>query len=258
MAQFLKLRFVGTGTIAPDPQRSGSSVLIETNSLKILVDVGAGTLHRLAEEGISIHEIDYIFLTHFHPDHISDLAPFIFSLRNTREYARADHTLRIWGPRGLYRFVQGMQRGYGRWMQNAAEEVRFYELKREALDFPGFRVNWRRVMHNQESVGFRFEIAGKTVAFSGDSGYCQDLIRLCSEADIAIVECSHADENAVKGHLSPSLSAQIAQKARAKKLILTHFYPDVLAANPLAIAQKYYEGEITLAHDGMDVIVSDV
>ena len=161
--------------------------------------------------------------------------------------------LRIWGPVGLFRFVQSMERAYGKWIQYTSEDVKFYELKRRLLDFPGFRVIWSKVIHNQESVGFRFEIGGKAVAFSGDSGYCQDLIRLCKDADLAVVECAHADEMAVKGHLSPSLAAQIAEKAGIKKTIFNHFYPDVLASDPSEVMKKYYHGDIMLANDGDEV-----
>ncbi len=255
MGQDVTLQFLGTGTIAPDPHRSCSCTLMDTGERKILVDIGAGSLRRLAESQINLHDIGYIFITHFHPDHIGDLVPFIFSLRNTREYASGDRTLRVWGPPGLYRFVQGMQRGYGRWMQNAVEEVRFYELKRPSLEFPGFRLQWRRVIHNQESIGYRFELPGLNIAFSGDSGYCQDLVQLCQGVDLAVLECSHADEHAVKGHLSPSLAGQVAQKAGARKLVLTHFYPDALQTDPREVTRKYYEGEILLAEDGLKVIL---
>jgi ribonuclease BN (tRNA processing enzyme) len=133
--------------------------------------------------------------------------------------------------------------------------VKFYELKRRLLDFPGFRVIWSKVIHNQESVGYRFEVGGKIVVFSGDSGYCQDLIRLCKDADLAVVECAHADAAAVKGHLSPSLAAQIAEKAGVKKAVFNHFYPDVLENDPAVILKKYYHGQIMIARDGDEVAI---
>ena len=249
MSRELKLRFLGTGTILPDPQRSCSATILETPKEKILIDIGAGTLRRMATEGVDIHSVNYIFITHFHPDHIGDLVPFLFAIHNSRK-ENSDNVLRVWGPVGLYRFVQSMERAYGKWIQYSSEEVKFYEMKRRLLDFPGFRLIWSKVIHTQESVGLRFEIGDKIIAFSGDSGYCQELIRLCKDADIAVLECSHADEFAVKGHLSPSLAAKIAEDASAKAMVLHHFYADALQGNPLEIAQKYYHGEITFANDG--------
>ncbi len=249
MSQEIQIRFLGTGTIIPDPGRSCSATLLETPKETLLIDIGAGTLRRMAIEGVDIHRINYVFITHFHPDHIGDLVPFLFALHNSRKNDDSS-VLRVWGPVGLYRFVQSMERAYGKWIQYSSETVKFYEMKRRLLDFPGFRLIWSKVIHTQESVGLRFEIANKVVAFSGDSGYCQELIRLCKDADIAVLECSHADEFAVKGHLSPSLAAKIAESAGAKKVLLNHLYPDVLQGDPLRIAKKYYNGDITMVNDG--------
>ncbi len=252
MAAALRLHFLGTGSILPHPERSCSSILLETPKERILIDIGAGTLRRLADEGIDIHSITYIFITHFHPDHVADLIPFLFALRNSREEERM---LRVWGPRGFLNFMRGLETAYGRWVQNPMENIKYYELKRRLLDFPGFRLIWNRVIHKNESVGFRFEMGGRIIAFSGDSGYCSELIRLCREADIAVLECSHADEYAVEGHLSPSLAAKIAQEAGVKQLILTHFYPDALESDLKSVAQKYFDGEIHLAYDGFRIEV---
>ena len=252
MSHQINVKFIGTGTIAPDPDRSCTCTLIETPKEKILLDIGCGSLHRLAEENIDIHLVNYIFLTHFHPDHIGDLIPFLFSLRNTRKESPAER-LQVWGPQGLLSFVRAMETAYGRWIQDSAMNVRFSELGRHLLDFPGFRVLWNKVIHKTESVAYRLEIGDAAISFSGDSGYCPELIRICKGADIAVLECSHADEHAVEGHLSPSLSAKIAHEAEAKTMVLTHFYPDAARSDLESVASKFFRGEIILARDGMEI-----
>lgn len=252
MSYNLSLKFIGTGTISPDPNRSCTSILLETEKERILVDIGSGTLHRLAIEKIDIHTIGYIFLTHFHPDHIGDLIPFLFAIRNTRSNFQKEN-LHVIGPKGLMNFLRGMESSYGHWIRDPVMKVKYDELGRRLIDFPGFRIIWNKVIHKIESVGYRFEIGDYVISFSGDSGYCKELINLCKHADIAILECSHADEHAIEGHLSPSLSAKIAEEAGAKKMILTHFYPDALESDIKCVAQKFYKGEILLAEDGMQI-----
>ncbi len=247
----LKLQFLGTGSIVPTPERSCSSILFHTHRERILIDIGAGTLRRMAELKVDPGSITYIFITHFHPDHTGDLVPFLFQLRNLT--LPENHSLRIWGPRGFLSFVRHLQDAYGRWVQTPTENTRFYELKRRLLDFPGFRLIWGKVVHKNESVGFRFEVNGRVVTFSGDSGYCPELIRLSRDADVAVLECSHADEYAVEGHLTPSLAAKIAAEAGVKQLVFTHFYPDALESDILGVAGKYFSGEIKLAEDGMEL-----
>lgn len=250
----IKLHFLGTGTILSGSQRSCSATILEIPELKILVDIGAGTLRRMAVEGIDANSIDYIFLTHFHPDHISDLVPFLFAVKNSRKLEDS-RTLRVWGPKGFYQFIESMKEGYGRWLKLPEQYVEFYELRRQMYDFPGFRVIWNKVIHSPESVAYRFEAEGKSIAFSGDSGYCEELIRLCKDATAAVLECSFQDEVAVKGHLTPSLAARIAENASVKKMILNHFYPNALEIDPAEVAAKYFSGEVVIANDGDKVSV---
>ena len=68
---------------------------------------------------------------------------------------------------------------------------------------------------------------------------------------------AHADEHAVEGHLSPSLAGKIAKEAGAKKMILTHFYPDALKSDIEGIARKYFNGEVLLAQDGMGISIPE-
>ncbi len=253
MSNQIELQFLGTGTILPSPRRSCSATLLTTSKERILIDAGAGTLLRLREQHIHPLELTYIFFTHYHPDHVADLIPILFCLRNCTWEENEGHRLRVWGPRGLLNHLRGLEQAYGRWVQNSGEEVKFYELKRRLLDFPGFRLIWGKVIHKSESVGYRFEVAGRVICFSGDSGYCQELIRLCHQADLAVLECSHPDEHAVEGHLSPSLAGKIAESAGVKKLILNHFYPDAESSNLVEVASKFYSGPIVLAEDGLKI-----
>jgi ribonuclease BN (tRNA processing enzyme) len=66
---------------------------------------------------------------------------------------------------------------------------------------------------------------GRTLAISGDTDYCRNLVELASEVDLLVLECSFPDEKKVEGHLIPSLVGRIGLESRCKKLLLTHFYP---------------------------------
>ena len=252
MGSYIKLRFLGTGTILSGPDRSCSATIIETPGEKILIDIGAGTLRRMAAVGVDIQDINYIFVTHFHPDHIADLTPLLFARKNSPPPG-GESILQIWGPEGFLRYMQGMGQAYGKWLQYSSGEAQFRELQASSLEFSGFRVAWEKVLHSPESVGYRFLIGSKVIAFSGDSGYCPELIRLCQDAHLAVLECSYPDESAVQGHLSPRLAAKIAEEAAVKKLALNHFYPEALKEDPREVAQKYFSGEIVIASDG-DVV----
>jgi ribonuclease BN (tRNA processing enzyme) len=248
MTSDVHIKFLGTGSILQEPKRSCSSILIDTPKEKILVDVGPGTLHRLADIGVNPEQLNYIFITHFHPDHVSDLIPIIFAIKNSTD-SQIKISLRVWGPHGFFSYLHGMEIAYGKWLLSDNYIIRFHELKRHLLDFPGLRVIWDKVLHKTESVAYRFEINHKVICVSGDTGYCEELSRLCKDSDLAILECSYPDELAVEGHLSPSLAGKIAANGNAKKLVLTHFYPGTTQSDIVSVTKKFFKGPIELAED---------
>ena len=77
----MKVTILGSGTCVPRLSRSASSMLVETGKAKILVDLGPGTMRRLLEYGLTIFDLTHIFLTHFHPDHTSELVPLLFATK---------------------------------------------------------------------------------------------------------------------------------------------------------------------------------
>ncbi len=72
---------LGSGTCVPSLKRSSCSVLIMAAQGNILLDCGPGTLHQLLRAGLKITDIDAVLLSHFHPDHSSELAGFVFATK---------------------------------------------------------------------------------------------------------------------------------------------------------------------------------
>ena len=93
------------------------------------------------------------------------------------------------------------------------------------------------------------------MVYSGDTDYCDNIVKLGREADVLILECSFPDERKTEGHLTPSLAGKIAREASCKKLLLTHFYPVFQGHDILAECRKEFSGEIILAEDGMKITV---
>lgn len=75
----IKLTLLGTGTFFVTKDRSSSAFLLEADDKKVLMDCGPGTLMRLSQVGVSVEDLDYIFITHFHADHTSLSFPSFFA-----------------------------------------------------------------------------------------------------------------------------------------------------------------------------------
>jgi len=97
---------------------------------------------------------------------------------------------------------------------------------------------------------------GKSLLYSGDTGPCQSLTELGREVDLAVMECSFPDPTSLKDeHLNPTLAGSLAVKMKAKKLILTHLYPecDGREEEMLIEAKRRFTGQVLIAEDGMRI-----
>ena len=108
--------------------------------------------------------------------------------------------------------------------------------------------------HISGSVGYRTEFKdGKSIAISGDTDYCQNIIDLGFEVDLLVIECSFPDGKKVEGHLTPSLAGRIALESGCKRLLLTHFYPVCDQFDILKQCSEVYQGEIIVGEDLMRI-----
>src|SRR5881398_10851 len=86
----MELVTVGTGTVAPSASRTSACHWVSRGRLKILLDCGAGALHRLAEFGLPWHQVTHVVLSHFHPDHWGELPMLVYALKYTTVPAREE------------------------------------------------------------------------------------------------------------------------------------------------------------------------
>src|SRR5437773_911268 len=96
----MELVTVGTGTVAPSARRTCPCHWVARGELRMLLDCGAGSLHRLAEFGLPWHQVTHVVLTHFHPDHWGELPMLVYALKYTTEPPRSEPFV-ILGPPGV-------------------------------------------------------------------------------------------------------------------------------------------------------------
>ncbi|MBW2000171.1 MAG: hypothetical protein JRJ29_19705, partial [Deltaproteobacteria bacterium] len=128
--------------------------------------------------------------------------------------------------------------------------------KEEIREYDNFRVRAAHTLHTPQSLAYRVEKAGgKTLVYSGDTSCCDEIILLAKGCDLLILECSFPDGQAVEGHLTPSEAGRIAQSAGARKLLLLHFYPEILETDIAGSCRKTYQGELVLGRDLMHLVL---
>ncbi|MBW2976495.1 ribonuclease Z [Candidatus Woesearchaeota archaeon] len=256
----MKITVLGSGTAAPRLRRNMSGYLLEAGAKKILFDSGAGTIRQLLKLKINLLDIGNIFYTHLHNDHINDLPAIIWS-NNYGTFRKKP--LNIYGPAGFKEYCKTLMgkilrpekliyRINVREMENGSVVKIQINRKNHEKNKEGITVKSIKSKHILgRSVSYRIEYDNKSIVYSGDTDYSKEIIEISKNADLLILECSFPCKK--KGHLTPSLCGAIAAKAKAKKLVLTHFYPECDAIDVKKECSKEYRGKIILARDLMKV-----
>ncbi len=254
MERNTNITILGSATCVPRLDRSACAVLVETGGAAILLDIGPGTIRRLLEYGVTIFGVTHILLSHFHPDHSSELVPLLFATKYPDGNARKRRLELIAGP-GLNAFYTGLKAAYGHWIELPDGQLAVRELSARAgtaVKCDDFRIMACPVNHSPGSLAYRIQVKnGISLVYSGDTDECEALAELAAGADLLICESAMPDGNKVPGHLTPSLAGAIASSAKVKRLVLTHFYPACDAVDIVKQARSTYKGPIIVAEDLM-------
>ena len=258
--QNMTVTILGSGTCVPSLNRGASSLLVQVGDKRLLVDIGTGTMRRLLEAGFSIYDIDYLLITHFHPDHTGELASFLFALKCMGPDLRKTPLVLAGGP-GFVLFYEQLKLLYQHWV-HLSDKLNIVELRGDGRDRPeiatgDFVLSCARVEHRPESLAYRIETPeGASVVVSGDTDYAANLVHLARETDLFVCEAAFPDEFRAEGHLTPSGAGRLASEANVKGLVLTHFYPECDEADMYGQCRNTYSGPLVLAEDLMKINVN--
>ena len=247
---------LGAGTAGPHPNRSPSGHLLQSEKMTgpVLVDMGAGTLWRLARAGVSWESLAAIFITHTHLDHCLDLQSLFFASRGG--HGRTE-PLPIYLSGAARDFFETLAAPLGKWFEPRGFDVQWHTVSPGRLRVAGLDVEAREVAHHHTSLGWRFgSDEGWSVAYSGDSDYCEGLVALCEGASLAVLECSTPDEEKYPGHMTPRDVARVALEARLETVALVHRYASLDAVDIAARLRTHgFTGEVVEAQDGTRIML---
>ncbi len=227
----MHLQFVGCGDAFGSGGRSNTCFHLVGKKINALIDCGATSLVAMNKLAIDPNDVNTIFISHFHADHIGGLPFFIL---DSNYVLKRKHDLTVVGPPSLKaRYGEIMDVAFpGAKTMQWSFPVTLQELEIGKRSAHGhLHVTAFHVVHDDRAgpcLGFRFEAEGKVIAFSGDTQWTESLIDVGREADLFICEAYMRDK-AVTGHMALNLLEQHLGEIRPKRLILTHMGKDMLA-----------------------------
>ena len=146
-----RIFFLGTGGMMPTKHRQTFSLFIHYNGIGILIDACENVQRQFRLADLSVTQINYIFFTHIHGDHVLGLPGILLSLEN-QEYNKK---LTIFGPRGFSQFVENVIRTFG---INIDFPLEVIELSGSGkLDFGEFEIYYIEGFHQVPVIEYSFK-----------------------------------------------------------------------------------------------------
>jgi len=281
--------------------RSETASVLAVGGQLYLVDCGYGTLRGLVQAGLDYNDVSNIFLTHLHNDHTSDVAALL-SHQWTSGRAQA---ATVHGPFGTAALVEGaiaffkadteirmvdegrtvkpesLFHGHDIAVSGPAEIFRDERVSVKAVENTHFPERAKKRMPYR-SVAYRFDMADRSVVFSGDTAYCAGLVALARNADVFVCEAIDAAlhrqmESAAKEaianntesiarhvletHSTAEDAGRMAAEAKVKTVVLNHLVGggssdrtlESIEADFSASVRKFFSGQVIVGRDQMKI-----
>ena len=218
----------------------------------ILVDCVGSPVSRLREAGIRLSDVTDLFLTHFHPDHVSGVPLLLMDMWLLGRKKQLD----IYGLHHTLTRTEQMM-GFYEWetWPNFFPII-FHRLPSEAmtiaLNNKEFLIHTAPVKHLIPTIGLRIEFCNEdfVAAYSGDTEPCPNVFTLASKANILIHEATGESQ----GHSSAAQAGEIAQRSGVDTLYLIHYsLNDKTSETLISEAQKNFSGQVVLTQDFMEI-----
>ena len=250
----MKLTILGSGTSAPHPRRASPSHWLETSKGTVLLDCSVDAPHRMAEEQLDWPNLDAIWISHFHLDHIGGLTPFLFGMKWAPQTRKRSKTLRIYGPAGLRGLVDAVNDSNNYRLFEQPFRIEIVEVG-PSEDFellPGLSATTLSTPHTKESLALRLkDEESKLFVYTSDTGFSEDLALFANDAALLLMECSFRRNKTMQKHLELADAMRVAQDCRPEKLVLTHLYAQWDNVDLAAEARALWVGETIEAKDGL-------
>jgi len=238
---------LGTGDAFASFGRCQAGYLIDAPGGRILMEAGPGLMPALKSHGVAPDSFDLLLISHLHGDHFGGL-PFLI-LDYIWETPRKK-VLTIAGPARLEQRTWLLMRTMFPHFEldKVKHKLKFVVLEPGSSTRLGeFKVSAIRSPHTKPeiSLSLRIDGGGKSIVFSGDSGWNDELVELSAGADLFLCECTYYESAHLKFHLNYPLLAANRDKFKVRRMVLTHLGREVLSRED--------EIDLEMGYDGMKI-----
>lgn len=278
--QDIKVTLLGTGCPPPAMDRFGPSILVEAAGDKFLFDAGRGALQRLTQIGVRWQEVDGLFITHLHSDHVVGF-PDLW-LTGWIVGPGRNVPLPVWGPAGTKKMMSHLGQAYAFDINVRISDdrvprdgvlLKVTEIKEGVLlEKAGVKITAFEVDHSpvKPAFGYRIDHAGRSVVLSGDTRLSENLVRHAQGVDLLIHEVAAPDVFPREGvtperaarivghHTTPEQAGEVFSRTKPKLAVYSHIAPVVATEQDLIPpTRKTYSGPLEVGEDLMVIEIGE-
>ena len=285
----------GTGSATPQIIRNVSGYCLYINEMRVLLDPGEDTLRSILTsirheshsdvendriEAAFWKSVKFIFVSHNHADHHSGIQNII---KRYCQYAD-DNLILVVSPKLAHFLSSRLDKSLSLYKSKISlhltpwyvSEKNRKHFKYRTFDFTlhnpkkvgslrkHIQLETIPVNHQGQATACRISSNGFSVAYSGDTTYCSEMVQLSQNCDLLIHEATFEDfdsQNAKKkNHSCLSDAIKVFKESKSKRLLLTHFSQKMKELHPtlMDLMIKKHDYKITAALDGLQLPITDI
>jgi ribonuclease BN (tRNA processing enzyme) len=233
-----------------------SGYLVESAGTRIVLDFGPGILPELRRHA-DFRRLDGIVISHMHIDHALDLLALRHALAYNPE--RAPGPVLVWLPPGGRALLAEATAPFDRCDDPGVFErtvlVRDYDPT-ATLAIDTMRITFAPTVHYVPGYAMRVtDQVQRAIGYTGDTGPTADLAGIFSDVGILIAEATLLEPGnrllSTRGSLTAAEAGDLARRADARTLLLTHLWQELGFENARMQAASTFSGRIELARPGL-------
>jgi ribonuclease BN (tRNA processing enzyme) len=246
----VQVTVVGWAGSFPSSASAASCYLIDADGFRLVLDMGNGALGAL-QRYTPLTDVDAVCISHLHADHCIDMLSY--SVFQNYHPGGPRPRIPVYGPAGT---ADRLDQALGAHSGSIAQAFDVRTVTPGTLEIGPLAITTGRMRHPVETFGFRVEHRGRVLAYSADTGPCDELVTLARGADVLLAEASFTDGPDLPPdlHLTARQAGEHAAAADVGALVLTHLVAWNDPATSLEQAADAYGGPIRLARSGQRLL----